>query len=83
MEEERKGRWEGFGLDMEAQKADREMHLKKERSEIVPEKFNPAPSVCSHRSFAREEHSRAGDWPDFNLRARFRLLKKGQVQLKH
>ena len=31
MEEERKGRWEGFGLDMEAQKADREMHLKKER----------------------------------------------------
>ena len=37
MEEERKRRWEGFGLDMEAQKADREMHLKKERSEIVPE----------------------------------------------
>ena len=31
MEEERKGRWEGFGLDMEAQEADREMHLKKER----------------------------------------------------
>ena len=80
MEEERKRRWEGFGLDMEAQKADREMHLKKERSEIVPEKFNPAPSVCSHRSFAREEHSRAGDWPDFNLRARFRLLKKAHVQ---
>ena len=83
MEEERKGRWEGFGLDMEAQEADREMHLKKEISDIVPENFNLVASVCSHRSFAREEHSRTGDWPNFNLRARFRLLKKAQVQLKH
>ena len=57
MEEERKGRWEGFGLDMEAQEADREMHLKKEMSD----NFNLVASVCSHRSFAREEHSRAGD----------------------
>ena len=44
MEEERKGRWEGFGLDMEAQEADREMHLKKEMSDIVREsliRFHP------------------------------------------
>ena len=61
MEEERKGRWEGLGLDMEAQEADREMHLKKEISDIVPENFNLVASVYSHRSFAREEHSRAGD----------------------
>ena len=27
MEEQREGRWEGFCLDMEAQEADREMHL--------------------------------------------------------
>ena len=39
MEEERKGRWEGFGLDMEAQEADREMHLRKERGcQILSEK---------------------------------------------
>ena len=37
MEEERKGRWEGFGLDMEAQEADREMHLKN-RCQILSEK---------------------------------------------